>query len=343
MSNKTINYEKSNSLSLSKRVKNSFSSNNNPNSRTTNAFTIVELLVVIVVIGILAAITIVSYTGISNKASVSSLQSDLSNAKKQLALYYVDHGAYPTSIDPNSKCPTGSAPTPDTRYCLKPSAANTFNYYPASSTYSTYLLTANKTGTSSIYSVTNDSIPAIMPTVTIGSQTWMQNNLNVGAMVTGVTAQTNNTTFEKYCYSDTESNCTTYGGLYQWDEAMQYVITAGFQGICPAGFHIPTDAEYKTLEMSLGMSQATADTTGWRGTTEGTQLKPGGTSGFNGLLAGYRNTAGSFVSLSSSAYLWSSSESSSSAWYRYLGSGNAPVYRSTDAKGYGFSVRCLGN
>ena len=178
------------------------------------AFTIVELLVVIVVIGILAAITIISYTGISNKASVSSLQSDLSNAKKQLALYYVDHGAYPTSIDPNTKCPTGSAPTPDTRYCLKPSTANTFDYYPASSTYSNYLLIANKTGTTSIYSVTNDSIPAIMPTVTIGFQTWMQNNLNVGAMVTGVTAQANNTTFEKYCYSDTESNCTTYGGLY---------------------------------------------------------------------------------------------------------------------------------
>jgi uncharacterized protein (TIGR02145 family)/prepilin-type N-terminal cleavage/methylation domain-containing protein len=313
-------------------------------AKNFGGFTIVELLVVIVVIGILAAITIVSYTGISNKASVSSLQSDLSNAKKQLALYYVDHGAYPTSIDPNSKCPTGSAPTPDTRYCLKPSTANTFNYYPSSSTYSTYLLTANKTGTTSIYSVTNNSVPTIIPTVTIGSQTWMQNNWNVGAMVTGVTIQANNTTFEKYCYSDTESNCTTYGGLYQWDEAMQYVITAGAQGICPAGFHIPTDAEYKTLEMSLGMSQAEADATGWRGThLEGTQLKSGGTSGFNGLLAGNRNTDGSFSSLSSNATLWSSSESSTSAWERGLDSGDASVIRTTYVKGYGFSVRCLGN
>ena len=180
----------------------------------------------------------------------------------------------------------------------------------------------------------------------------MQNNLNVGVRISGAVGsnQANNSILEKYCYGDIDANCTStdpngkvYGGLYQWDEAMQYVTTAGTQGICPAGFHIPTDAEYKTLEMSLGMSQATADTTGWRGTTEGTQLKSGGTSGFNGLLAGYRNTDGSFNSLSSNAYLWSSSESSTSAWKRNLSSGYATVDRSTDGKGYGFSVRCLGN
>src|SRR5450759_5048665 len=93
-------------------------------SRKSSGFTIVELLVVIVVIGILAAITIVAYTGISSKATVASLTSDLDNSSKQLKMYYVDHGAYPATLD-GSNCPTGPA---DTKYCLKPSSSTTFSY-----------------------------------------------------------------------------------------------------------------------------------------------------------------------------------------------------------------------
>src|SRR5665647_1189470 len=70
--------------------------------RTTHGFTIVELLVVIVVIAILAAITIVTYTGISSKATVASLVSDLDNASKQLKIFQVINGAYPTA----NNCPT---------------------------------------------------------------------------------------------------------------------------------------------------------------------------------------------------------------------------------------------
>ncbi len=78
---------------------------------------------------------------------------------------------------------------------------------------------------------------------------------------------------EKYCYDDNTSNCDTYGGLYQWEEMMQYVTTPGAQGICPDGWHLPTDEEFKTMEMALGMSQSEADNTGWRGTDEGSKLK----------------------------------------------------------------------
>ncbi|HZJ34650.1 MAG TPA: prepilin-type N-terminal cleavage/methylation domain-containing protein, partial [Candidatus Angelobacter sp.] len=67
-------------------------------SLVQSGFTIVELLVVIVVIGILAAITIVSYTGISQRAIAVSLQSDLTNASKQLKLFQVENSAYPTTI-----------------------------------------------------------------------------------------------------------------------------------------------------------------------------------------------------------------------------------------------------
>ncbi len=100
---------------------------------------------------------------------------------------------------------------------------------------------------------------------------------------------------EKYCYNNDTNICATDGGLYQWNEMMQYSTSGGVQGICPTGWHLPTDSEWKTLEMALGMTQVQADLTGWRGTDQGTQLKSGGTSGFQALLAGFRNTLGSFL------------------------------------------------
>lgn len=153
-----------------------------------------------------------------------------------------------------------------------------------------------------------------------------------------------NATLEKYCYADTDSNCTTYGGLYQWGEAMQYATTEGAQGICPTGSHIPSDNDWKILEMQLGMTQVEADKSAdYRGTDQGTQLKSGGTSGLNIPLAGYRHADAYFVNQSSNAFLWSSSESGTRAWDHYLGSGDTTVGRSDNVKGFGFSVRCMGN
>jgi len=188
-------------------------------------------------------------------------------------------------------------------------------------------------------------------TVLIGTQCWMQENINVGTMVTGTTTQANDSFIEKYCYNNTESNCTTYGGLYQWDEAMQYVTTAGAQGICPTGWHIPTDTEYKTLEMYLGMTQEQADATGLRGTTEGDKLKntglcggrtPCGTSNFKALLAGLRS-AGSFSDINSTTFFWSSNQSDTSAWRRVVLLGHPTIQRIIDTKQQGFSIRCLKN
>ena len=119
---------------------------------TNSAFTIVELLVVIVVIGILAAITIVSYTGISSKAIASSLQSDLSSAKKQLALYYIDHGVYPKDIVNN--CPIDTVDIADTKYCFKASGSNALTYI-SSSPYSTFSM-SNLNGNTR-YSITNNT------------------------------------------------------------------------------------------------------------------------------------------------------------------------------------------
>ena len=193
-------------------------------------------------------------------------------------------------------------------------------------------------------------------TVQIGSQCWMAENLNIGTMINGSNNQTNNSTIEKYCYSNNSSNCSTYGGLYQWDEMMQYVTTEGTQGICPTGWHLPTDAEWKTIEMHLGMTQTEADAEGWRGTNEGSKLAGNaalwsngtlegdsdfGTSGFTGLPAGYRFTDSSFLNLSNTTGFWSSSENGSSAWSRLLTFNNTQAYRGYYGQTFGFSVRCL--
>jgi len=174
--------------------------------------------------------------------------------------------------------------------------------------------------------------------IKIGTQVWMQENLDVGTMIQGSANPSDNGKIEKYCYDNDPSNCTTYGGLYQWNEAMQYVTTAGTQGICPTGWHIPTKAEFETLKVSVGN-----DGNKLKGEGQGTGSGVGtNTSGFSALLAGYRYNNGTFSSLGYTTYFWSSTESYAAGAYGinlwYDGSGIGVDY---NVKGNGFSVRCL--
>jgi len=207
-------------------------------------------------------------------------------------------------------------------------------------------------------------------TVVIGDQIWMAENLNVGTMISGSNNQNNSGSIEKYCYGDLTANCDTNGGLYQWAEMVQYVNgatnttswssepTGNVQGICPPGWHIPTDAEWKTLEMHLGMTPAEADHYDWRGThNEGGKLKETGithwdspntgatnSSGFTASPGGGRFSSGSFNGLGRGGYWWSSSEvAGAGAWFRFLGYNNGQVHRDGYDKTDGMSVRCLKN
>ena len=192
--------------------------------------------------------------------------------------------------------------------------------------------------------------------VQIGTQCWMAENLNIGTMINGGSEQTDNSIIEKYCYDNDTSKCDTYGGLYQWDEMMQYTTTVGTQGVCPNGWHLPADNELKTLEMHLGMSQAQTDAQYWRGTDEGSELAGNellwtngdldmnaafGTSGFAFLPGGFRKTDGTFLSDTDSAYFWSSSVSGSTAWYRTLNYLFTQIHRYNNNKANGFGVRCV--
>jgi prepilin-type N-terminal cleavage/methylation domain-containing protein len=119
-------------------------------------FTIVELLVVIVVIGILASLTIVAYAGISQMAIASTLQSDLSNSSKQLKLYQAENGAYPDAVD---DCPSPAA----NNVCLDPSGSNTYEYQVNNSSNPQRFRLIAKNGDTS-YSIDDNSSPiAVVP------------------------------------------------------------------------------------------------------------------------------------------------------------------------------------
>ncbi len=192
--------------------------------------------------------------------------------------------------------------------------------------------------------------------VRIGDQCWMAENLNVGIRIDGTTEQSDNGTIEKYCYNDEETNCTAYGGLYSWSELMQHSTYPGSQGICPKGWHVPSDEEYKILEGTVDSLYAVGDPqwdlTGWRGSNAGRRLRATAgwsdsgngtdTFGFHALPAGRLVEGDSFNGRDSSAYFWAfSSIGSESSYSRHLGSGSPQIGRNTLAAGNGLSLRCI--
>jgi len=182
----------------------------------------------------------------------------------------------------------------------------------------------------------------VYQTVEIGSQCWLKRNLNVGTRVDGNTDQKNNGVLEKYCYGNsTDTNCNATGGLYQWYEAMKYSQVEGAQGICPDGWHVPSDVEFKTLESYLGMNQSQLDASGWRGNNEGDKLKNGGSSNYSALLGGIGFPDGHWDTLNTMESVWTSSLGGQSPWARFLQAGSSLVRRDLNGMQYGFSVRCI--
>ncbi len=192
--------------------------------------------------------------------------------------------------------------------------------------------------------VTDSRDLKVYATVLIGTQCWMAQNLNIGTLIFPTANQTNNSIIEKYCYNNIESYCDIYGGLYQWEEAMQYVATAGVQGICPAGWHLPTDAEWTILTNYLGGEAVAGGKMKESGTTHWLLPNIGATntSAFTALTGGFQYNNGFFVNLAYNAYFWSSSQDGpADAWCRVISYYYAYVGRDTSHKSDGFSGRCL--
>ena len=225
------------------------------------------------------------------------------------------------------------------------------------SNYTRYVWAYNSCGISIVTTLTKSTIVCCGPTITdmrdgqiyntlfINNQCWFAQNLNVGTKILGSLEQTNNGIIEKYCNSDNDANCSIYGGLYQWNEMMQYTTTEGAQGICPTGWHLPTDAEWTVLTNFLGGESIAGGKMKESGIVHWNAPNTGATneSGFTALPGGTRGSPGSFNSIGGDAHFWSSSqEYLTHSFERYLIFNNASAYRVTDAsKSCGLSARCI--
>jgi len=185
--------------------------------------------------------------------------------------------------------------------------------------------------------------------VQIGSQCWTQSNLKVSKYRNGnnISNITDNTAWSQtntgaWCnYSNSSANEALYGKLYNW-----YAVNDS-RGLCPTGWHVPSDAEWTTLTTFLGGESVAG------GAMKSTATQPaaggwnapnfGATNwrGFTGLPGGYRHSGGGFGNLGSDGYWWSSSDAGSSdALGLILGYDDAGANRIGSGPRYGFSVRC---
>nr|NQU91758.1 hypothetical protein [Bacteroidota bacterium] len=189
-------------------------------------------------------------------------------------------------------------------------------------------------------------------TVQIGDQCWMAENLNIGTMINGNIAQTDNGIIEKYCYDNNTSNCDSYGGLYQAGETL-------FQNVCPDSWHIPSQGDWFVLEDYVDTGTFDWIINGWRGTDAGGNLKDTGTShwaspntgatnssGFTVLPGGQSNDDGSFYNRTyTGCFLTSPIVGFGSIIfvYRMLSFQEAGVYKDVVEGNPGYSVRCVRN
>lgn len=169
-------------------------------------------------------------------------------------------------------------------------------------------------------------------TIRIGDQVWFAENLDYKPHSGSCT------------YENDMSMSTIYGRLYTWEAA---------HDVCPAGWHLPDDSEWKEMESAIGLEESDLDEMGWRGTDQGHKLKAqenwnqdgNGTDdfGFAALPAGFSDCRDGFGSLGRFAYFWSSTETENTkkAWIRKLYYPTDAIGRSSYNKSFGFSVRCV--
>ena len=171
----------------------------------------------------------------------------------------------------------------------------------------------------------------LYPTVQLGTQCWMAANLDYGSVIPSTQFPRDNCSPEKYCFNDNPSNCSSYGGLYIWDEMMQYEDIPSIQGFCPPGWHVPVENEWNTL-FDMFISNGFA----------GAPLKYTGYTGFNALLDGLRFKYRAWGMDNFATLIWSSSSHGpDKAWAHGMNSFNPSVSYYPASRSNAFVVRCV--
>lgn len=197
-------------------------------------------------------------------------------------------------------------------------------------------------------------------TVKIGTQTWMAENLKTKNYADGIPIQLVKSsdswdalgyTDKAYCYYDNSTtNADIYGALYTWAAAMNGAASSSanpssIQGVCPDGWHLPSDIEWMVLTDYLGGTSVAGGKMKEQGTKHWLHPNTGANneSGFTALPGGYRIPTGSFFNVNAFAVFWSTTEFySQNVWYRGLSYANSKVvWDRKFSKKLGYSVRCI--
>jgi uncharacterized protein (TIGR02145 family) len=236
-------------------------------------------------------------------------------------------------------------------------AKNSVNKQQAEDSLTIYIRPENILIEKNTCGIVSDSDGNEYGTVKIGSQCWTTQNMKNGVMLNDATdIPKDNNLIEKWCMNNDKIICDKEGGLYTWSEALQLdpkcnisscKLSTKIQGICPKGWHIPTDKEYGALEMSLGMTKEEVGMTGWRGGNQGDMLQVGGSSGFQAIFSGARrfddrDLKYGFYERGAHAVFWTISEvSKDKVQIRDLLNGKSEINLEVAPKVMGISVRCV--
>lgn len=282
-------------------------------------------------------------------------------------------GAYPDVVSTGTKLAIGSGTGPFSHFLtgLIPGATYYVKAYATNSAGTSYGDERSFTTDDGQQTFTDTRDGHVYQKVIIGTQVWMAENL---AYLPSVSPPSAGSDTEKHYYvygyegtsvsaAKQEANYSTYGVLYNWPAAMNGAasstsVPSGVQGICPDGWHLPSDAEWTVLIDYLtnngfgyggsgsDIAKSMASTTGWNSHstagTVGNNQSTNNSSGFKALPGGYRNYDGGFGGLGTYADFWSASAGGAThAWRRVLNYGTDVVGRYANYKRLGFSVRCL--
>ncbi len=348
------------------------------NKLRNKGFTLVELLIVMAIIGLLGSLTMVVTAGARVSSRDIRRVSDVQQVVTALEFYYNRAGMYPTLVTSSAPLSDGARTyldsVPENTYPRKDGDCLDRNFLyeavPGSATYQvTFCLGSDKGRLKKGINVcengsclpcnelsVRDSDGNAYSAVSIGGQCWLAENLRTKSFPNGncindgtkpcADASAADNGKGRSCYNNQETNCATDGGLYKPDIILNGG-SEGAQGICPFGWHIPTDSELAILDAYANDFPNTCNPlrNGWGCDGAGNKLKLGGMLGFNMAYAGQRGSDDSFAFRGNNASIWSSTAGDlpNSYWYRYIFSGSASIARGRTVADFSLSVRCIKN